>query len=57
MDAAKNSMAKQYELNNKIVAAKNLLVDKIHEKLLNSDDLSVDEMREIRELLKELSSN
>jgi hypothetical protein len=32
-----------------------LLVDKLRQKLESSDDLSLEEMREIREMLKELS--
>jgi hypothetical protein len=53
---ARASMNEQFELNKKIAEAKMILVDKLRQKLESSDDLSVEEMREIREMLKELSS-
>jgi hypothetical protein len=52
---ARASMSEQFELNKRIAETKMLLVDKLRQKIESSDDLSVEEMREIREILKELS--
>jgi hypothetical protein len=52
-----NSMSATLEMTKKLAETKLLLIDKLYQKLENSDDLTVGEMREIREMLKELSSN
>jgi hypothetical protein len=56
MKNARASMNEQFELNKRVAEVKMLLVDKLRQKLESPDDLSVEEMREIREMLKELSS-
>jgi hypothetical protein len=55
MKNARASMNERFELNKNIVEVKMLLVDKLRQKLEASDNLSIEEMKEIREMLKELS--
>jgi DNA-binding transcriptional regulator YiaG len=55
MKNARASMNEHFELNKKIAEVKMLLVDKLRQKLENSDDLSIEEIKEIREMLKDLS--